>query len=129
MKNKKMVVSALTLATTIGLGALGSVSAYQGDYTKKGPDYTLERHALMTKAFQNNDYDTWKSLMVNNGRVMQVINKDNFSKFAEAHKLALEGKYDEANSIRMELGLRGNNGKKVGVGFGRGQGLGIHRIK
>lgn len=129
MKNKKIMFSALALATVIGLGTLDSVSAYQGDYTQKGPDYTSERHISMMKAFENNDYTAWKSLMNNKGRVMQVINKDNFTKFAEAHNLALQGKYDEANTIRKELGLRINDGQRTGAGFGQGRGVGIHRVK
>jgi hypothetical protein len=40
------------------------------------------------------------------GKVTQVINDQNFSKFSEMHRLMLEGKYDEANKIREELGLK-----------------------
>jgi len=73
----------------------------------------------MTKAFEKNDYNAWKNLMQGKGRVTQVVNKDNFSKFAQAHKLALEGKTAEANKIRTELGLGLQNGS------GRGQGMGM----
>ncbi|HNU76360.1 MAG TPA: hypothetical protein PKL88_01430 [bacterium] len=95
-------------------------SAYKGDPTIKGPNYTEERHEEMTKAFENNDYNAWKNLMSGRGRVLQVINEENFARFAEARRLALEGKTEEAAKIRQELGL----GLQNGSGKGMGQGLG-----
>ena len=91
--------------------------AYQGDYTKKGPNYTAERHTIMQTAFGTNNYEMWKTEMqkTNSGkRVLSIINKDNFSKFAEANKLGLAGKTIEAQKIRTELGL--------GIGSGKGMG-------
>lgn len=119
--NKKILI-----ATALTLGALGivgssSVMAYRGDMNVKGPNYTPERHAAMTQAFEKNDYNAWKKLMEGKGnRVMQVINEKNFAKFAQAHKLMLAGKTDEAKKIRAELGL----GLKNGSGMGNGNGLG-----
>jgi hypothetical protein len=124
MINNKVMVLSLALAAVIGVGSFGSVSAYQGDYTKKGPNFTTERHIAITKAFQDNDYDAWKNLMPSRGRVVQLVNEDNFSEFVRAHNLALEGKYDEANTIREDLGLRTGDGKRAGVGFGQTQGQG-----
>jgi len=49
-----------------------------------------------------------------------VITEENFARFAEAHRLALEGKTDEANQIRAELGL--GQGQRNGDGQGRGYG-------
>lgn len=122
MNTKKILLSVSTLALVevLGLVTANSALAYQGDYTKKGPNYTAERHEAMEKAFANNDYSAWKNLMQGRGRVTQVVNQNNFSKFAKAHKLAEQGKYAEANAIREELGLRTNNGQKIGAGFGRG---------
>lgn len=120
--------------TTLGLGALvlglgiisasaGTVLAYQGDPTVKGPNYSVDRHEDMTKAFANKDYDAWKNLMAGKGRVVQVVNKDNFAKFAEAHVLAEQGKTAEAQKIRQELGLGLHNGAgKVSGGMGMGNG-------
>jgi hypothetical protein len=118
-----------TKKTILGLGALAVIlggalvfangsQAYKGDPNVKGPNYSEERHSAMLKAFQDKDYDAWKNLMQGRGRATQVINKDNFAKFAEAHKLALEGKTEEAQKIRAELGL----GLKNGAGAGRGMG-------
>jgi hypothetical protein len=64
----------------------------------------------MTNAFNNKDYTAWKNLMPGKGRVTQVVNQDNFEKFAEAHQLALQGKTTEAQKIRQELGLGLRNG-------------------
>ena len=99
----------------------GKALAYRGDPSVQGPYYSEERHEEMTKAFENNDYNAWKEQMGGRGRVSQVVNEQNFSRFAEAHKLALEGKTEEATKIRQELGLglQDGSGKGVGGGFGR----------
>jgi len=94
--------------------------AYRGDPTVQGPYHSEERHEEMTKAFDNNDYNAWKELMGGRGRVSQVINAENFARFAEAHKLALAGNTEEATKIRQELGLglQNGSGKGMGQGFG-----------
>lgn len=123
--------------TTLGLGALaltlgvmglsaGSVMAYQGDPEVKGPNYSEERHEAMERAFENKDYDTWKNLMQGKGRISQVVNKDNFSKFAEAHELMEQGKAVETQKIRQELGLGLHNGSWKGMG-GAGMRRGMNR--
>lgn len=118
------------LGIGLGVGALTlggfgySVGAFQGDYTQKGPNCDPERHQLMLEAFENNDYQAWKSLMDDRGRVIEVINQDNFSKFAEAHRLASEGKFEEARTLREELGLRNGSGERRGSGYGKGTGQG-----
>lgn len=109
-------------AVTLALGGLAlsssAVQAYRGDPNVQGPNYTAERHETMTMAFENNDYNAWRQLMQGRGRVTQVVNEGNFARFAEMHKLRLEGKNDEANKIRTELGL----GLKNGSGQAQGQG-------
>jgi len=59
--------------------------------------------------------------MTGRGNVTKVINKDNFAKFAQIHKLTEEGKIAEANALRAELGL--HNGQRQGKGMGRGMGM------
>ncbi|MFA6194613.1 MAG: hypothetical protein WC719_02625 [Patescibacteria group bacterium] len=124
--------------TTLGLGALAiigitglsasAVFAYQGDPTVKGPNYSADRHTAMEQAFENKDYNAWKNLMTGNGRVMQVVNEDNFAKFAEAHDLAEQGKTAEAQKIRQDLGLGLNNGSGSGCGLQNGGGKGAGRM-
>lgn len=98
-----------------------AVLAYRGDPTVKGPNYTKERHTAMEKAFEAKDYNAWKKLMAGRGRVTKVVNAQNFAKFAEAHKLAEQGKTIEANKIRAELGLGLHTGNGTGQGMGYGR--------
>ncbi|OGH11727.1 MAG: hypothetical protein A3B38_03170 [Candidatus Levybacteria bacterium RIFCSPLOWO2_01_FULL_36_13] len=115
---------------SLGLGAIGLgliaahpniADAYRGDPSVQGPNYSEERHEAMEKAFENKDYNVWKNLMQNRGRITQVINKDNFAKLAEAHRLAEQGKIQEANQIRQSLGLglQNGNGQMSGMGMYR----------
>lgn len=113
MKNKnKLILGFGALALIVGLTGIlaNSVSAYKGDPSVKGPNYSTERHEAMENAFETNNYDAWKNLMDGRGRVSQVITKDNFEKFASAHKLAESGDLEGAKKIRQELGLNLQNG-------------------
>ena len=136
-KSGKLLAGMLVLVGVVSIGVYSIASAYQGNYTKKGPNYSVERYAIMKKAFENNDYETWRTEMEiflkstdRKVRVLEVINKDNFAKFAEVHKLAEEGKYAEADAIRKELGLRTRDGKGFRnhrrQGKNRGQNRGGH---
>jgi len=113
-------------AGILGAGALvlaiQPVFAYKGDPSKKGPNYTPERHEQIEQAFESNDYGAWKNLMNGRGRVTQVVNEGNFARFAEAHKLAEQGKIDDAKKIRQELGLGAGGGNGQGKGMGKGNG-------
>jgi hypothetical protein len=124
-KTKKVLLGLGTLALVLGFsGAIASsANAYRGDPTLKGPNYSVEREAAMEKAFAANDYTAWKSLMQNQGRVTQIINKDNFAKFAEAHKLAENGDIAGAQKIRQELRLGLKNGSGQGMRNGTGRGI------
>ena len=121
MKKTGIAISALALFL-VGLFALsGQATAYRGDHSVQGPNYSIERHQAIIQAFENNDYNAWKEQMRDRGRVTQIINQENFARFAEAHKLAQEGKLDEARQVRQELGL----GLRNGSGYGRrGNGMG-----
>ena len=125
MKKITLGLGLLALIVFGGAGLYASTaSAYQGDPTVKGPNYTAERHAAMQQAFLNKDYTAWKNLMAGRGRAAQIINQDNFAKFAEAHNLAVQGKTAEAQKIRQELGLGLNNGAGCGLKDGSGRGMG-----
>lgn len=110
----KIFLSLALLASVVAGGSLLAprlALAYRGDTTVKGPNYTPERHEIMTKAFETNDYEAWKTQMVGRGRVTQVVNAGNFARFAEAHRLSLAGDVAGANAIRAELGLGMHNGQ------------------
>jgi len=120
--NRK-IIALSTVALVGGLLITPKLAAaYQGDPNVQGPNYTAERHDAMTAAFANNDYNAWSQLMQGKGRVTQVINQDNFAQFAKAHALSLEGKTDEANQIRQQLGLGLGNNTRNSSGQGMGQG-------
>lgn len=129
MNITKKIVSGLgVMALTIGIsGSIASTTnAYRGDPDMKGPNYSTERHTAMEKAFEANDYSAWKNLMQDRGRVTQIINKDNFAKFSEAHELAEKGDLKGAQKIRQELGLGLKNGSGQGMrgGFSKGNNMG-----
>lgn len=65
------------------------------------------------KNFENKNYSAWKNLIRGKGRITQVINEQNFSKFAQMHQLKMEGKNDEASEIKIEweFGLKNGAGK------------------
>ncbi|MCI0471947.1 MAG: hypothetical protein L0Y76_00005 [Ignavibacteria bacterium] len=112
--NKTSILLGLTAVVIAGAVLTPRAAlAYRGNPAVKGPNYTEERHTAMEKAFENKDYNAWKTLMAGKGRVTQVVNAENFAKFAEAHELAQQGKTDEAKKIRAELGLG------QGMGYGR----------
>ena len=120
---KKMIVASIAAfaltATSI------SVFAYQGDPAVQGPNYTPERHAEMTQAFETNDYNAWAKLVEqNNGRIAEMINEGNFAQFAQAHDLALKGDLDGARAIRAELGLGLRNGSRTSGGQDMHEGQG-----
>jgi hypothetical protein len=120
--NRKTILLGLTALILGGLVISPKIAeAYQGDPNVKGPNYTTERHTAMEKAFDNKDYNAWKNLMKGRGRVTQVVNTQNFAKFAQAHELAEQGKTAEANKIKAELGLGLHNGTGMGQGMGYGR--------
>lgn len=120
MKKTILGLGALALVLGVAVISTSSALAYRGAPSVKGPNYSMERHTAMEKAFENTDYSAWKNLMQNRGRVTQVITKENFEKFAEAHELMEDGKVEEAKKIRQELGLDLKNGSgKNGGGMGR----------
>jgi len=106
MKGKTIGIFAAVLAAA--MISVVAVSAYQGDYTKVGPNYDEERHELMQEAFETNDYSTWYELMTEDGRnpkVVDVVTEENFARFAEARIAAMNGDVETAKEIRAELGL------------------------
>ncbi len=106
-----MIIPVGVIALVSAAGVAYSAYAYQGDPDQRGPNFSQARYEAMQKAFENNDYNAWKTLMNGRDQVSDVINEGNFSQFSEMHRLMLEGKYDEANKIREELGLgQGNRG-------------------
>lgn len=115
MSTRNIVFGVVGMFAVSAIAYASSVSAYRGDTNQQGPNYTPERHDQMEQAFEAKDYATWKGLMTGKGRVTEVVNEGNFSRFAEMHELQESGKVAEANAIRQELGLGNGNGKGHGM--------------
>ncbi len=86
------------------------------------------RQTEMQEIMESGDYNAWKILHEeresNRFNILDVVNEDNFEKFAEMHKLMQEKDFDGAKAIADELGL------PEGMGMGRGmmgQGMGHGR--
>lgn len=119
-KRNKFLIGGLGALVLVATGAsIFTASAYRGDFSKTGPNFDPERHAKMEEAFNSNDYQAWKDLMQGRGRVSEIINENNFARFAEMHKLMKAGDTQKADEIRKELGL--GQGKMMGKGNGQGR--------
>jgi len=123
-KMEKATIFGLLALMVVGLVATtGLVSAYRGDYSVKGPNYSEERHEAMEAAFESLDYNAWQKLMTEDGRhprVVDVVTESNFATFAKAHEAAENGDYETASALRAELGLNNGNGPRDGTGQGKG---------
>lgn len=107
-KNSKLAIGAAALVAVIATAGFVAVSfAYQGDPSVQGMNYSPERHEAMTAAFDSADYSAWLEAKgnVGNGRMMEVVNEENFDKFVEMRNLRLAGDSEGADAIRAELGL------------------------
>lgn len=123
----KKTITMWVVALALMVLTVTTVSAYRGDYTQKGPDYTAERHELMEQAFESNDYDAWNAMMLENGRhprVVDVVTPENFEIFVQAHEAAEDGNFEEAARLRAELGLGNGQGMHDGSGHGMRDGTG-----
>ena len=129
-QSKATVFGLLALMVVGLIATTGLVSAYRGDYLVEGPDCNEERHEAMENAFESNDYNAWKELMIEDGkhpRVVDVVTPSNFATFIEAHEAGKNGDEETAAILRAELGLNNGNGLRDGSGHsisqGKGQGM------
>lgn len=120
----RLGAAALSVVATTAIVA-GGAYAFQGDFTKRGPN--TEQREAMEEAVENNDYNAWKELVPERGKMADIITEENFKKFSDMHKLAEAGKTDEAKAMAQELGLKGAGGcgmmaggQACGGGLGRG---------
>lgn len=121
---KKTLFGLLALVLLGSLFSISMVSAYRGDYSTQGPNYTDERHESMETAFETQDYAAWYDLMTANDRhprVVGVVTQDNFETFAKVHEAVEDGDLELAAELRAELGLGNGNGPKDGSGYGKGR--------
>ncbi|MDP3899813.1 MAG: hypothetical protein Q8Q23_01900 [bacterium] len=90
---------AKALQAELGLPAMG----HFGMMGRMGK-FEFGNHAAVQEAINNNDYNAWKEAMGDHPNT-EIITEENFGKLAEMHNLIKEGKFDEAEAIRAELGL------------------------
>jgi hypothetical protein len=123
MKKTKNIIGMMALFVVGMIISVGAVSAYRGDYSTEGPNFTSERHEEMEAAFENQDYESWYNLMTEDGRyprVVDVVDEDNFDVFIRAHEAGKAGDTETAARLRAELGLNNGMGPKDGTGFKQG---------
>ena len=85
-----------------------------------------ERHDAIEVALEEGDYDAWKELMGDRGRIAEVVTEDNFDTFAAMHEAMEEGDTEEAAELREELGLGMH--PQDGSGYQQGSHMGkMHR--
>lgn len=99
-------------------GNFGIPGAGRGSVVAQNEEFRADMEAKRTaidSAIEINDYDAWAKAIGENAPILEKINKDNFSKFAEAHNLM-----NQARDIMKELGVeRGPMmGSGRGIGFG-----------
>ena len=119
---KKIALAILSIGAIGALATMPFVSAFQGNPDVQGPNYDADLHALKTDAFDSADFATWKDLMETSGsqgRVLDVVNEDNFDIFVQAHNAALAGDMDTSKELRSQLGLNNGNGPRDGTGYGK----------
>ncbi len=63
------------------------------------------KNAAISQAIVNNDYNTWSSL-VTDPKLKAQVNASNFNSFAQAYRLLEQGKLDEADVIKQQIGLK-----------------------
>ena len=85
-----------------------------------------EQHRLdVDTAIESGDYQTFKSLVVDNGPMFKAITEENFNQFVEMHNLMKSGDLDGAKVISQELGLGVGRGMFGERGMHNGNGPGF----
>jgi len=112
---QKIITTAAISAIAMGYLILpNSVYAEIENKTKSGIK-NCEIHQEVLKAFENLDFEKWKSAMnqiINTTGKVPLVYKvvdtqEEFEKLALSKDLLKQGKYEEARKIRFELGLIG----------------------
>ncbi len=107
------------LVGLISLGAVFSVSAWQGEKMKRSFDFDQEKIAMMEElrarvaekrqslgqAMAANDYSAWLELKTDRQACSEdLVTEENFALFSQAHQLLKDGQVAEARDIFISLG-------------------------
>ena len=107
--DRKLTIGLCALLATAVLGA-GVVMAspmgmgmFRADMTAEEIGAAYESQQAMTKAIENNDYESWKNLMEQRIEEMKSkLTQDNFDKIVEMHN-AMKGSEETKQQIKTAL--------------------------
>jgi len=82
------------------------VSAAEEGFRGRGLKMDGEHKTQIIEAIESSDYETWKELTGDKGRIGEVITEENFSQFIQLHNLKKEGKLliTEWKKIKVPIG-------------------------
>ena len=83
----------------------GTALVGAAEFKGKGLKMDGEHKAQVEEAIESGDYNTFRELMGDKGRLAEVITEDNFDQFIQLHELKSEGKFEEAKELAKELDL------------------------
>lgn len=96
-KQAALAIAFLTLVFSGGL-TVGLARTEDRDGRNQG-----EKEEMILTSFENGDYDTWRRLLGQKGKISEVITKEEFQTFIEAREKARSGRYEEAILIAEKL--------------------------
>ncbi|PIN88684.1 hypothetical protein COU61_03945 [Candidatus Pacearchaeota archaeon CG10_big_fil_rev_8_21_14_0_10_35_13] len=133
-QNYVLGVLAISVIALLGIGLVSASNGF-GIMSKFSGNSQNEAGDSFRTAVENNDYDSWKSLMDERVSLMQAeINVDNFNAMVDQHEsrtefrnamneLKASGDFsrDKILELREQYGIEGpefNSGRNEGRGFG-----------
>jgi hypothetical protein len=129
-KHMSFMLAGALLGAGFAIAASASADTGMGWRADRG-NCNAEQHEAVEEAIEGKDYEAWKELMGDRGRITQVVTEENFNTFVKMHEAMEDGDYGKAAEFRKELGLgqrpqdgtgyRGNGQHK---GWDRGMGVG-----
>jgi len=106
---KAFITSLVLLVSLLAVGITAYAYAGNNETGKLGGrNFQPAQMQEMMTAIENNDYTAWKALideMPMKGGKFDQVTEDNFAEFAQAHKLRVEGKVAEADTILTKIGI------------------------
>lgn len=100
---KRILSAGLAAAVIVFVVMVMTTSADNENGEKKGFNFNPENRDAIMQAIEDEDYNTWYSLMTAEGRepkILEYINENNFNRFSEMYDYM-----KKADEIRDELGL------------------------
>ena len=115
--NYKKIGAGLASFAVVALAGTMVVSATEGNFNNRGLKMNGEHKVQIEGAIESGDFNAFKEVMGDRGRIAEVINEENFDNFVQMHELKMAGDFEGAREIAKELGLGNMNGR-----FHKGEG-------